>query len=375
MRVEQIQFKHNNSIELCVTGTADIGDRETSIVLLESPAFICADSRIEAKKIGAFCFVNHHVEIRNVAFIGRFCMFAPYCCIGAPEHPTCFLSSSIAFMDKAMFGRSGYDDIVNNDKWRRKYFEDWECNNEKMNRATRIGNDVWIGRNALIMRGVQIGDGAIVGAGSVVTKDVEPYAIVAGNPARIIRKRFPEKIIDKLLELQWWKYGPGFVNDDSFRNPDIDFLLRLEEKIRNGYSLLKPSYYKFLHNNKRILRLDKNGSEKIVFGFPRDSIMEGGISDGGAQYSPETGEFCLRGWFLPREAYDTIKVFLNDEDVGEAVLDVPREDVFKNFPNYKTHSSGFEFKKKIKGIPSSGNYLLCLKRQAVILKREFQIMR
>jgi len=67
-----------------------------------------------------------------------------------------------------------------------------------------IGNDVWIGINAIILSGVTIGDGAVIGAGSVVTGDVEPYAIVSGNPARLIRKRFSDEEIEKLLEIRWW---------------------------------------------------------------------------------------------------------------------------------------------------------------------------
>jgi virginiamycin A acetyltransferase len=69
-----------------------------------------------------------------------------------------------------------------------------------------IGNDVWIGMNALILSGITIGDGAVIGAGSVVAKDVEPYTIVAGNPARPIRKRFDQKTAEKLLEIKWWDW-------------------------------------------------------------------------------------------------------------------------------------------------------------------------
>lgn len=71
---------------------------------------------------------------------------------------------------------------------------------------TRIGNDVWLGYDSLIMPGVTIGDGAIVAARSVVTHDVPPYAIVAGNPARIVRMRFPEADIATLLALRWWDW-------------------------------------------------------------------------------------------------------------------------------------------------------------------------
>ncbi len=69
---------------------------------------------------------------------------------------------------------------------------------------TIVGNDVWIGQNATILPGVHIGDGAIIGLNSVVTKDIEPYTIVAGNPAKVIRKRFDNELIELMLELKWW---------------------------------------------------------------------------------------------------------------------------------------------------------------------------
>lgn len=77
-----------------------------------------------------------------------------------------------------------------------------------------IGNDVWIGMNVTILSGVTIGDGAIVGAGSLVTKDVEPYAIVAGNPAHLIRKRFDQVTIDKLLAIKWWNWDMHRIREN-----------------------------------------------------------------------------------------------------------------------------------------------------------------
>ncbi|MDR0625450.1 MAG: CatB-related O-acetyltransferase [Holosporales bacterium] len=71
---------------------------------------------------------------------------------------------------------------------------------------TVIDNDVWIGMNVTIMPGVHIGDGAIIGTSSLVTKDVEPYSIVGGNPAKLIRKRFSDAVIKLLLEVQWWNW-------------------------------------------------------------------------------------------------------------------------------------------------------------------------
>ncbi|SHO67427.1 chloramphenicol O-acetyltransferase type B [Pseudoxanthobacter soli DSM 19599] len=78
---------------------------------------------------------------------------------------------------------------------------------------TVIGNDVWIGSEAIVMPGVTIGDGAVIGTRALVTKDVEPYAIVGGNPAKIIRKRFGEVDIAKLLELRWWDWSEEELRD------------------------------------------------------------------------------------------------------------------------------------------------------------------
>ncbi|SEM32094.1 chloramphenicol O-acetyltransferase type B [Chryseobacterium taichungense] len=71
---------------------------------------------------------------------------------------------------------------------------------------TVIGNDVWIGSEAMIMPGITVGDGAVIGSRALVTKDVEPYSVVGGNPAKQIRKRFSDEHIDKLLEMQWWHW-------------------------------------------------------------------------------------------------------------------------------------------------------------------------
>ena len=92
-----------------------------------------------------------------------------------------------------------------------------------------IGNDVWIASNVLIVGGVKIGDGAIVGAGSVVVKDVEPYSIVAGNPAKLIRKRFSEEQIDSLKEMSWWNFSFDSIKANYYKYQQIDCFLKDEE--------------------------------------------------------------------------------------------------------------------------------------------------
>ncbi len=115
------------------------------------------------------------------------------------------------------------------------FFEEWDL--QKSDVATAwdnkgdiiIGNDVWIGYDAVIMAGVKIGDGAIIGTRAVVTKDVEPYSIVGGVPAKEIRKRFAPEVIEKLKSLQWWNWPEDKIQKSliAIQSGDIDSLERV----------------------------------------------------------------------------------------------------------------------------------------------------
>lgn len=100
---------------------------------------------------------------------------------------------------------------------------------------TVIGNDVWIGNSATIMQGVKIGDGAIIGTNSLVTKDVEPYTIVGGNPAKEIRKRFDDETIKWLLTIKWWDWDVQKITDnlEVITGGKIDELKQLYEEIQS----------------------------------------------------------------------------------------------------------------------------------------------
>jgi acetyltransferase-like isoleucine patch superfamily enzyme len=137
-------------------------------------------------------FCGYDCIIVNTS-IGGFCSIAGNCEIGGASHSIDWVSTSPIFNG-------------NKDQIRKKYAH----HKFVTSKDTRIGNDVWIGARCIIKAGVIIGDGTVVGMGSVVTKDIPPYEIWAGNPARLIRKRFDDEIINRLLEIKWWEF-----NDES----------------------------------------------------------------------------------------------------------------------------------------------------------------
>lgn len=135
--------------------------------------------------------VKYHFDFTgDKLIIGKFCMIASGASfiMNGANH----LTESISSYPFAIFG-NGWEHAMDGKSYPTKG-------------NTVIGNDVWIGHNATIMAGVTIGDGAIIAANSTVVKDVEPYSIVGGNPAKEIKKRFAEDEIARLLKLQWWNW-------------------------------------------------------------------------------------------------------------------------------------------------------------------------
>ena len=142
--------------------------------------------------------------------IGKFCMIASdvIFIMNGANH----LSESVSSYPFAIFGKD-WTDAMEGKKYPTKG-------------DTIIGNDVWIGYGATIMPGVKIGDGAIIATKSVVTKDVEPYSIVGGNPAKEIRKRFSEIEIEKLLKKRWWDWSIEKItqNVQNLTSSDVEKL-------------------------------------------------------------------------------------------------------------------------------------------------------
>jgi acetyltransferase-like isoleucine patch superfamily enzyme len=174
--------------------------------MLEAPVSI-RKGVYDVDFIGAYTYVGgRETLIRHVSSIGRFCSIASNVIAGQVEHPTDFLSASPVLTGFDEFGdlSAFYDaNRASVEKGRHALHASMSNRLDKI----RIGNDVWIGEGVYIRRGVTIGDGAIAAARAVVTKDVPPYAIVGGIPARVLRYRFEPDVIDKLLALQWWNYG------------------------------------------------------------------------------------------------------------------------------------------------------------------------
>lgn len=146
------------------------------------------------------------------ASIGRYCSIAPGVDIASDQHPIDWLSSS---MIQYVPGLHNWDSWIKSENLDylppKKTFDS--------NSTVTIGNDVWIGQGAFIKSGVTINNGAIVAAHAVVVKDVPAYAIVAGNPAKIIKTRFSPGIVDRLIKSQWWQYSITSIPGLNFSDP------------------------------------------------------------------------------------------------------------------------------------------------------------
>lgn len=177
-----------------------------AIISCESPVGVFNTKVLGSLSLGRFSYVGAG-SILGGCKIGRFCSIAPNVTIGLGQHPSDWISTHPFQFNKNQF--SGNKEYVE-----ASLFEDRSANTIRT--IPVIGNDVWVGTGVIILRGVTIGHGAIIAANSVVTKDVPPYAVVAGSPASIIKYRIPEDVSRKLLELKWWDYDLRSFKGISF---------------------------------------------------------------------------------------------------------------------------------------------------------------
>lgn len=171
--------------------------------ILEGKNYIGENTVIINSQIGLGSYISKGTELQNVK-IGRFCSIGPFLYTASGRHPTDMVTTYPGFYSMNGAARIQFDEI------RYTYQEVLKVDNTDF--SCIIGNDVWIGANVTILGGVKIGDGAIIAAGAVVTKDVEPYLIVGGVPAKPIRYRLSKDNIRFMNDLQWWNKDFNWLN-------------------------------------------------------------------------------------------------------------------------------------------------------------------
>lgn len=194
-------YKEKTMIQECflVSRKAKIGKQ----VMIRRDVFIG-----DGVEIGEYSYVSGPNSFICSGQIGKFCSIARGVTIGMGNHNYNWVTTHPIMVDKK------YNFIE----------EDIE---QPQKNETIIGNDVWIGVNALVMRGIKIGNGAVIAAGSVVTKDVEPYSIVGGNPAKFIKYRFSIETILMLENIRWWDWDKKTIENNIKHFYNVDNFIDL----------------------------------------------------------------------------------------------------------------------------------------------------
>lgn len=194
-------------VSSCLRGhnRVDRGARLNQTIVDEWSA-IQADAILSASEIGSNTYIGRRAMVASTR-IGRFCSIGPNVVCGYGTHPIKWPSSSPLFYSTlSQTGRSFASD---------------ESSRFNESDQVHVGNDVWIGANAVVRNGVTIGHGAVIGAMAMVTKDVPPYAVIGGVPARILKMRFSDRNIARLLQVEWWAF-PDHILRENYKRWQAD---------------------------------------------------------------------------------------------------------------------------------------------------------
>jgi len=214
---KQVKFHNGKSLILGINSSL-------SNCQIEDNIYIGTGCQIKNSTIGRRSYTNNYVAIQN-AEIGRFVSIGSDVTIGVGAHPTSMVSTHPAFYSNNKIFNTYAKETV--------YIEFGKC---------IIGNDVWIGSKSTILNNIKIGDGAIIGYGAVVTKDIEPYSIVGGIPAKLIKYRFSPSIISRLLEIEWWKFNDDILVNNYNKFQDISSFIDFYDSNKDYLESLRTSH-------------------------------------------------------------------------------------------------------------------------------------
>lgn len=204
-----LKFKYSNAY---IDSTAFVSMDS----VLDKGVKILQSARIGNCKIGRYSYIGINSNFSNTN-IGSFCSIGPDVLCGLGDHPIDFVSTYPGFYSNQASGSYWFGHV----------------HDFKEQQNTIIESDVWIGAKVIIKGGVHIGTGAIIGAGAVVTKNIPPYAIVGGIPAKILKYRFDENLISLLIESKWWEKNEEVLKKLSkYFNEPLVFLEKLEKEFK-----------------------------------------------------------------------------------------------------------------------------------------------
>lgn len=227
-----------------------LGVGRTRIPMVFEPFVELRGGAFDIRRIDAFSYLGGRgSRYRHVGRIGRFCSLGPGIICGAPEHDYTGITSHTLMSGhwSARWPELHHEFGIEQEQITlgRQSLAATTC---KRSARITIGNDVWIGDGSFISRGVTIGDGAVVAARATVVKDVPPYTIVGGTPAKVIKPRFPQEIIERLLASQWWDYGLAILAGTEWTNIG-KCLDVIEYRIQSGIEPYQPRKLRIYPDN------------------------------------------------------------------------------------------------------------------------------